>query len=131
MKNNQIKEEIIETGRKLFAHYGYKKTSMSDVARKLNRVKSSLYYYFKSKDELLAAILQKEVTVLRNTIMDAVMQETDPMKKLRAYSITRLTQVKNILYFYKIMIDESLEDSELVQNVDKMVEEEHMKIIKH
>lgn len=53
------KREIILTAAlDLFRHYGYRRTSMEDIARAAAVAKGTLYLYFKSKDELFEAICQ-------------------------------------------------------------------------
>ena len=51
------KREIILTAAlDLFRQYGYRRTSMEDIARAAAVAKGTLYLYFKSKDELFEAI---------------------------------------------------------------------------
>lgn len=52
------KQEIIETAMLLFEEKGVQKTSMSDIARKLNVAKGLIYYYFRSKDELISYVIE-------------------------------------------------------------------------
>lgn len=49
--------EIINAATKLFKDQGYRETTMSDIARSLGMSQSSLYYWFKDKEELLGVIL--------------------------------------------------------------------------
>jgi len=50
------REIIISSALDLFRHYGYRRTSMEDIARAAAVAKGTLYLYFKSKDELFEAI---------------------------------------------------------------------------
>lgn len=59
------RESIISSALDLFRHYGYRRTSMEDIARAAAVAKGTLYLYFRSKDELFEAIctsLAKQVT---------------------------------------------------------------------
>lgn len=47
---------IVEAALDLFRHYGYRRTSMEDIARAAAVAKGTLYLYFSSKDELFEAI---------------------------------------------------------------------------
>jgi AcrR family transcriptional regulator len=51
---------ILDTATRLILHYGYDKTTMSDVATAANVSKSTLYLYWKSKEELFRALLTRE-----------------------------------------------------------------------
>jgi len=44
--------EIYDAALKVFAEYGYKKTTLADIAEKLNMTGANLYRYFKSKQDL-------------------------------------------------------------------------------
>ncbi len=51
------KEEIIKKAVEVFRKRGYYKTSMSDLATACGLQKGSFYYYFKSKEQLMQAVL--------------------------------------------------------------------------
>jgi AcrR family transcriptional regulator len=48
---------ILEAASELIVHYGFDKTTMEDIARKVGMSKSALYLTWASKDQLLAALL--------------------------------------------------------------------------
>lgn len=52
------KEDIIEKSIKVFRKQGFHKTSMQELADACGLQKGSFYYYFKSKDELMAEVLK-------------------------------------------------------------------------
>ena len=52
------KQEIIEMAMVLFEEKGIQKTSMSDIAKELNVAKGLIYYYFRSKEELISYVIE-------------------------------------------------------------------------
>lgn len=56
----QKREEIIATAKKLFNQLGYENTSMRKIAEAVGSAKASLYYYFKSKEEIFISIIEHE-----------------------------------------------------------------------
>ena len=52
------KKEIIDVALVLFEEKGIMKTSMNDIAKKMDVAKGLLYYYFKSKDELISEVIE-------------------------------------------------------------------------
>ncbi|MBI5530520.1 MAG: TetR/AcrR family transcriptional regulator [Candidatus Doudnabacteria bacterium] len=57
MKTSQkTRQRILAAAKTAFAKWGYDSASMSIIARQAKVDKSSLYYFFKSKDDLFAAI---------------------------------------------------------------------------
>jgi len=53
------REEILRAALEIFSQEGYRGTSLREVARACNLSLPGLMHYFNSKEELLAAILQK------------------------------------------------------------------------
>src|SRR5579862_1525114 len=54
------RDAIIAVAREAFAADGYAGTSMSSIAARLGGSKGTLYSYFKSKEELFIAVVQKK-----------------------------------------------------------------------
>jgi len=61
LKNNPRKELIIKSARERFARYGFKKTSMNDIAGDLRMGKATLYHYYKTKEEVFNAVIKFEL----------------------------------------------------------------------
>ena len=59
-----IVKEIVDTARALFKKSGFKKTTMGDIARSLGKAKSSLYYYYPSKEDIFEAVIYAEMDEL-------------------------------------------------------------------
>jgi len=93
----QRRLEILKEARILFARYGLKKTSMDDIAKAVGLVKTSLYYYFKSKEELFQAVIRHEGQIMINRLKQEVDRYRSPQRKLRAYVITKLEYFKELV----------------------------------
>ncbi|KAB2963373.1 TetR/AcrR family transcriptional regulator [Zoogloea sp.] len=70
------RDEIVETAHRLFYEHGFGGTSLSDIARAGNLKKGNFFYYFKTKSELLIAVIDKRlaqsVALLSRLEVDAV-----------------------------------------------------------
>lgn len=55
------REEIITASKELFLKKEYEKTTMQDIINQLNIAKGTIYHYFKSKEELLEAVILQMV----------------------------------------------------------------------
>jgi AcrR family transcriptional regulator len=53
-------EEIFRSAESVFARKGYHETHMDDIAETAELAKGTLYYYFKSKDEIFCRLLERE-----------------------------------------------------------------------
>jgi TetR/AcrR family transcriptional regulator, cholesterol catabolism regulator len=78
------KNEIIEGSLKLFAQYGYHSTSLNDVASKIGVTKATLYYYFRSKDEIMKAILERSMARM-DKVLDLDKSDLSSQDKLRQF----------------------------------------------
>ena len=58
-RSERTRLRILEAGLDLFSRRGYEGASMDDIALELEATKGLLYHYFRSKEEILAAILRE------------------------------------------------------------------------
>ena len=52
-------EAILAAAKQLFGHYGYRRTSIDDIAQEARIAKGTVYLYFKSKEEIFRALCQQ------------------------------------------------------------------------
>lgn len=83
-KPEERRREIVSASQKLFLEQDYENTTMQDVMTKLKIAKGTVYHYFKSKDELLEAVVDKMVTEYLATVVKALNEcQGDALKKMR------------------------------------------------
>lgn len=80
VRTEQKRQEIMQVAAELFEKLGYERTSMSAIAARVGGSKATLYGYFRSKDELLRAVLDHDV----NQEADRLMQEFLSAQDLRS-----------------------------------------------
>ncbi len=74
--SEKVKHSIIEVARETFARYGFRKTTMDEIAVAARKGKSSLYYYFASKEEVFQAVVEQEAGILFSKIEHAVKEQS-------------------------------------------------------
>ncbi len=90
MKEKTIKK-IIEVASGLFAKYGFRKTSMDEIAKIARKAKGSLYYHFESKEELFKEVVALEIENLKKYLSVIVNDNNLPAdKKMKKYLIKRM-----------------------------------------
>jgi len=57
-KSERTRQRIVEAANRLFYHKGYNQTSFSDVVQAAGVPRGNIYYYFKTKDEILEAAIR-------------------------------------------------------------------------
>jgi AcrR family transcriptional regulator len=56
-----MEQRIVEKAQELFFRYGLKSVTMDDIASNLGASKKTIYQYFKDKDHLVDAVVQREI----------------------------------------------------------------------
>jgi AcrR family transcriptional regulator len=102
-KKDLNRESILQIAQEIFSKYGYKKTTLDDIANAVRKGKSSLYYYFNSKEDLFQAVIAKEVDILKQALERVVFRSMDPEEKLREYILTKLTTFRDLANLYNAL----------------------------
>ena len=57
---SEVRTQIVDVARKIFTRYGFRKTTMEEIAAASHKGKSSIYYYFPGKEDIFKAVVEKE-----------------------------------------------------------------------
>ncbi len=124
------KEGIVETARDLFARFGFKKTTVDEIAKALHMGKSTIYYYFETKEDIFKAVIEREGKFLAMKIKKAVEKATSPVEKLQIFILTRMQCLRQLANFYNVLKDEYLEHYSFIEKIRKKDFEEEIETIK-
>ena len=72
------REEIISVALQLIEKNGFQKTSMREIAILANMGKSSLYDFFKTKDEIVVYAVEKEIEETIKNVHRIIADESSP-----------------------------------------------------
>lgn len=78
-----VENELYEHATRLFAERGFAGTSLQDIADALGITRPALYYYVKSKDELLAKLVTEVTSGPLDELTALVARDLDPIATLR------------------------------------------------
>ncbi|MDF2532153.1 MAG: TetR family transcriptional regulator [Clostridia bacterium] len=56
---DERRNEILDTAEKLFHAKGYEKCTVNDILKEISIAKGTFYHYFRSKEEVLDAIVSR------------------------------------------------------------------------
>ena len=101
---DEKKERIIKAAEKIFAHFGIQKPTMDEIAKKAHMGKSTLYYYFKSKEEIFAEVIRKDSAVFKQELNEAIKKAATPQEKISNYVFTRMKHLKELGNYYTILL---------------------------
>lgn len=101
-----MKEKILDIAFKHFVQYGFTKTTLTGIAYVLGKKKTALYYYFKNKEDLFAAIVRVEAENLLAELEAIFKTDDDEIAILKKYITARVRAMHLVSVRYKVLKDE-------------------------
>jgi len=95
LKKDENRQKLFKEALSLFALYGYKKTTIEDVADKLGMTKGNLYFYVKNKKDLYFQTIHWALTRWQDHVRNAVSKETSPPEQFRAMARSALGYIES------------------------------------
>jgi AcrR family transcriptional regulator len=127
---SSVKEEILDISKKHFDRFGFKKTTLDEIARDMKISKKTIYEHFEDKEDLFVSLFIRETLFARKKIFEGIPDTTNPVDKLK------IALERGIFYFSKnsflvrvLKDDESLYSPFLTIKYHDMVEEGIISII--
>ncbi|MBS4040095.1 MAG: hypothetical protein OKBPIBMD_01172 [Chlorobi bacterium] len=108
-KDEIIVQDIINGAKKLMQQYGLKKTTMEDIAKAAGKSKSTLYYYFKDKEEIFDRVINLEIDEFFQTVKITVNKQVDAISMLKAYIVTKVKTLRDKTNLYSFAIENDLQ----------------------
>jgi AcrR family transcriptional regulator len=102
---------------------------MEEIALAAKKGKSSIYYYFNSKEDIFKAVVEKEAEVLIAEIRKNISGIEDPIEKLKVYISTRMRKLKKLTNFYTAIKGEYLNHLEFIEEVRKKYDNDEVRMI--
>jgi AcrR family transcriptional regulator len=130
-KDEMIRAAILDSASQLFRHFGLQKTTMEDIAREAGKGKSTLYYYYKNKEEIFDAVIQKEKDKIFRTLQQAVNKEETAQKKLEVFLSTKFRLLKEMANLYKVVIGEMRDCKALQHTIRVQYDNLELSILKN
>lgn len=121
-KDEIIKNEILLRAQKLFQQFGLKKTTMDDIAAACGKAKSTLYYYFKNKEEVFDAVIQMEIINLRRHVKSKVEEQKTMVEKIMTYTLEFYREIFKRANLYRIISQENAAETTARKNFMKMMD---------
>ena len=69
-EHDERKNEIIDTAARIFGQKGYDKSSVNDILNTIGIAKGTFYHYFKSKEEVLDAVIGKATEMIEERVSE-------------------------------------------------------------
>lgn len=118
------RKKIKVAAKKVFAKYGYQKTTLEDIANLIGIKKNSLYYYFESKEDLFNQILIETSEKLYKYLLKELGKISSNKEKLRYYVL---------FHTNKLHADDSMNEATIsaLLEIGSIVEESYTHFIEN
>ncbi|ANH81096.1 hypothetical protein A8C56_08990 [Niabella ginsenosidivorans] len=82
--------QILQAALQLYLKHGLKKVTMDDVSRVIGKSRSSIYYYYKNRDEIFEAVMDALLAEVLHE-METAMEEAGTIAgKIRAFCLAKI-----------------------------------------
>ena len=126
---DEIRTHIVGVARRIFTRYGFRKATMEEIARSSQMGKSSIYYYFKSKEEIFRAVVEFEARMLKERLSRIIGKNNSPPDRLKAYILFRLHHVRTLENFYAALNEETLSHMGFILDIRRNFEIEEQQLV--
>jgi len=97
MSGKATREQIVEAADQLFYRQGFEHTSFSHIAEAVRISRGNFYYHFKSKDEILNAVIDLRLANTKRMLERWESEGEDPAHRIRCFIsilLTNRTKIK-------------------------------------
>ena len=90
LKTPQVTEALLNATGSLVRQFGYRKTSMEDLATLAGVSRATAYLYFPNKEAMVVAWIERQVQKRKATLLAIGAAEPDPVKRIRKMLLGRI-----------------------------------------
>ncbi len=99
------KKKILKAASECFARFGYEKTTLDDIGKMVGLNKTSLYYYYKSKEDIFAEVIFSEVEEYTQEVCSKILEIQDCREKILTYLREKIRYMQKIGNVSKLSIE--------------------------
>ena len=130
INREEYRRRVILTAGQIFSRYGFRKTTMDEIAKALKMGKSSIYYYFESKEEIFEAVVLYEANILRNELTTAIKSVESPVDKMKNYVFVRMKAFEKLSNYYNAIFDKNLDHFDFIETIRSRYDREELAILR-
>jgi AcrR family transcriptional regulator len=129
LDKDEVKEAIVNVARHIFSRFGFRKTTMDEIAIASRKGKSSIYYYFASKEEIFQAVVEKEAEIFKLELVKATNVTDTPAQKLKTHVLVRMRSMEKLANFYSAIKDDFLGHLDFIEKIRKKYDQEEIQMM--
>ena len=122
----KTKDLMIEVARQLFARVGFTNTTMNDIADASKKGRRTLYTYFRNKDEIFQAVIERELERLWHDMELSRRLPATREEKILTMMLTHLDKIKDLVLRNGSLRAEFFRDAWLVERARSSFDEKEI-----
>lgn len=130
VNKEEFRKKIVITAGRIFSRFGFRKTTMDEIARALKMGKSSVYYYYESKEDIFKAVVLYEANLLRNELTKAIKSVDSPVDKMKNYVFVRMKTFEKLSNYYNAIFDKNLDHFDFIETIREKYDREELAILR-
>jgi AcrR family transcriptional regulator len=130
VNKEEYRKKIIITAGQIFSRFGFRKTTMDEIAKALKMGKSSIYYYYPGKEDIFEAVVLHEANILRNELTTAIKSVDSPIGKMEKYVSVRMKAFEKLANYYNAIFDKNLDHFDFIENIREKYDREEIAILR-
>ncbi len=99
------RERIKQAAAECLARFGYEKTTMDDIARRVGLNKTSLYYYFESKEAIFTEVVVQEAQRFIRALQTKIESVSGCRRRILTYLTERLHYYRQVVNLHHLSLD--------------------------
>ncbi len=104
-RRDEKRGKLLDAAKQVVQRFGYKKTTLEDVAEAAGVSRASLYYYFPNREAIFRALIAHEIQTLAEVVGRAIDPDDPPDERLMSLIRARHQQLKQIKVLYSVTTD--------------------------
>lgn len=99
MSGRGTRDQIVEAADRLFYRQGFERTSFTDIADAVKISRGNFYYHFKTKDEILDAVIETRLAHTEDMLADWEEAGDTPADRIRSFIDILIVNKADIMKF--------------------------------
>lgn len=128
-KDEFVKNQIIEAAKTVFKTHGYNKANMGLIAEASGKGRSTLYYYYKNKEDVFKAFMFDFHKPIIKSYTSKISDLNTIEKNLSIYVNENIIHLENALETYKVILNDLKQGIDFISSIAVKVREQDIEMI--
>jgi len=99
------RQQILDAASECLARFGYDKTTMDDIARRIGLNKTSLYYYYRNKESIFIEVIVQEAKTFLDALQAKAVKAHGCRNQIRTYLAERFRYYQKVVNLHQLSLE--------------------------